>query len=829
MKKDSWIDKVSSVFNSVESAWKRAPAPSQLYPVQSTPSYLPLTFPGWDVLEKRNSRDDEDEQRARLATTSPWVYSDILAIANEASVSKLKVMRRTDAAEGQNEIENHPLELLWEAPNPFMGRSFLVSFWIWQRLLSGKAFLFWVTSPSGIAEVWPVPSFMMKPVAHPQKFISAYAFQPTQNDKPILIDSKYITYSRIPHPFDARDGLSPLVAIFTEIESDLFMAKWNKSYFGKENAMPTGVLGIKDVMEFDLEVVRRELQDFFGNGTKRVAVAKAGDMTWTPFDRSHKDMEFLNGRNFSRSAIDRVFGIPEGYWSKDATRANSEGAKATMIENAVWPHLVSLAEDLNAQLLPHWYNKDLRIEFEDIRPRSRALELEEFTAYQTVKTIDELRSMIGDAPIGDERGKKLVAEITSSGFGDVKDSKQGGGSDSGSNNDFNNIEEVEENENETENEEEQEEEIEDGSKIHDEHVLDALVSESVEIIDNNIDVDKVKWLRKALKSFKSGKSANVKFESTLIPEDEQERIRTALTDAKDADAVRDAFKHLPGGHNQSSHGRRRGGRSGRSGGGSGDTDQSNGVVIQSIRGNDRGESKMIMSNPDLSYTQDAVKSDFGNNDKSIRLAENQSNNFYYESNAEQRFIRDYQEVNESSLDSDQNNALADYQGSGYSYINRTLWMSERRDDGSIDFGDESNTTINHLRHLQDAVSSHSAPFDIVTTRSQNMSHPLYELMNNAEIGSTYTSLGYDSSQLDTSNNWSGGDIRVDYLVPKGAKGVYLNGINDYYSEYPKEIEWLHPANSSWTIIAKTKDDDGRIRVALELVDQRDFDGNVIYP
>ena len=375
-----------------------------------------MTFPGWNTVERdRLALSSNNIGTAQEAIRQHIVFRSISAIANEASVARLKVVKRKEKDESDEEVINHPFEVRWEKPNPMMGRTFLVQFWTWQLLLSGEAYLYVIPGRgknNEISEIWPVPSWWIAPRAHPEKFIDGFAFSSDPSKQPEVIPSEYICYSRLVHPFDLRRGLSPLAAIMTEVTGDLSMGNWNKNFFGKENATPTGLVSVpRDTLDQDLNRIRTEIVDFFGSGQRRVAVARSGDIEWTAFDRSQNDMQFLQGRQYNENAILKVFGIPEGFFAKDATRANADGAKATFIENAVYPHLVSLAEDLNAQIMHRYYDDATRAQFVEIRPRNVQLELQEHGAIAQYLTLDEMRARFQYPPIGDVRGLMLMTEI----------------------------------------------------------------------------------------------------------------------------------------------------------------------------------------------------------------------------------------------------------------------------------------------------------------------------------------------------------------------------------------------------------------------------------
>jgi len=496
------------------------PQPGALYPPPAQMSSYPLTFPGWAELEAMQPGNGQDDANVRTALSSSWVYACVDAIAKEMSVAELEVKARRGLGEGDQDVENHPLEVLWESPNPFMGRSFLVTYWAMQRLLYGKAYLYWLPGDNGeVAECWPIPTSLIMPIPDPKKFIGGYLFRAKPTDKPTRIDAKFVTYSRLPHPLDIRDGLSPLASALVDVEAELAMSKWNRAFFASENATPEGLISLpKDMLDQDLVRVRQEIRDFFGGGRRRVAIARSGDMDWKPFGRSQKEMEFLQGRTFSGEAIMRAYGIPAGYFAKDATRANSEGAKATMIENAVWPHLVALAEDLNAQMIPHWYGPDYRASFSDIRPRNIAMELQQFTTYAAVLTVDELRQRIDMEPIGDERGALLVAEV---GKGGPPPEPPTGADGMPPPAELDDIPEPASGPTPSE--------------------ADAQPDAAPPEVDEAKALDLQRWQVKALKALRAGRAADVPFRPDVTPPEEAEHIAAGLKAATTPDEVRAVF------------------------------------------------------------------------------------------------------------------------------------------------------------------------------------------------------------------------------------------------------------------------------------------------
>lgn len=484
----------------------------------TVPTY-PINFPGWPDLASRTSLDVSDRKtRAKIAVQSTWVTSNINAIAQEFSTAKLCL-----ADDDGTELEEHPFLEVWNEPNPWMGRAFISQYLVWQLMLFGQGYLYMAPfddddEGDSFAEVWPVPSMFMRPVAGKDQFIEYYYFKvPGTKDKGYLIDADYIVYSRFADPFDLRGGMPPLESGFTAAQSDILQRKWNRDFFGQHNALPSAIISTKpDVAKRDFAQFKEELYQFYGAGQRRTLVARGGEIDVELLQLGQREMDFVMGRKFSRDEVDRAFGIPEGYWSAIANVTNARHAKAVLIENAVWPRLVQLAEDLQTQYLKRLF-PDVKVYFEDIRPRNIEIDLRVAESRKSTWTLNELREEEGlepltTDPLWDEVPAEVAIRVYAPGGNDaaVEDTP---------------IPPVVE----TEPEVDEDETVDD---VDDEEVEDIFAKGHIDILG-----EASLWRRKALNAMKRGKSAAVNFQTEHISPLFAKRTQARLSLCKQRDEV----------------------------------------------------------------------------------------------------------------------------------------------------------------------------------------------------------------------------------------------------------------------------------------------------
>lgn len=344
---------------------------------------------------KRDTVSYDQERYERVSLSSSWVFSNIDAIAKEASTSRIQVF--TLEGEKRRPIIDHPFELVMRRPNPWMGSSFLKRYTATWQLLRGEAYWMLVPNKMGeLAEIWPLPSNRVFPVPDPTGYISGFGYKDDTGNIKFLLPEN-VCYIREPNPFNYHRGLSKLAAYILPMLTDLEALRWNKDTFSNEAALKTLISLPADMQQANFETIREEIIREIINGKKRYMITRAGDVTAKTLGLSQREMEFLEGRAFTREEIDRVFGIPAAFWDKNATEANAKIAREIFTSIAVWPMMILQAEEMESQILRRWYETDETeiVQYQDIRPKNRDQDAKDEERRIQSMTVNEVREMRG--------------------------------------------------------------------------------------------------------------------------------------------------------------------------------------------------------------------------------------------------------------------------------------------------------------------------------------------------------------------------------------------------------------------------------------------------
>lgn len=164
----------------------------------------------------------EAQAQTTVYRQSPWVYVAINRIAEAAALVPLRVMR----VEGEQhvEVERHPLELLLDAPNPYLSRFELMEQTFGLLELAGNAYWFLAGDASGApVQIWPLRPDRVSIVPDPADYIRGYIYE--IDGQRIPLDAVEVAHFKRWHPANDYYGLSALEAARVGVESDRAMAE----------------------------------------------------------------------------------------------------------------------------------------------------------------------------------------------------------------------------------------------------------------------------------------------------------------------------------------------------------------------------------------------------------------------------------------------------------------------------------------------------------------------------------------------------------------------------------------------------------------------------
>ena len=341
--------------------------------------------------------DYDDEIMQQLAMTISWVYSDIKLIAQEISAAKISVQKAV--GENYEDVNSHPFEILMGNPNGVMSYPYLLQYTVQWLYLTGNAY--WYLAPTkarsgNIAEIWPIQADKVTPIPGTKKFIDNFLYQ-TGPGETVSIDPRYVVHFQLPNPYSLYSGLSPLKAARLSIETDIAISQWQRDTYTTGRGIPHTVVMLDENMsDRDFEVIAQQLRDDF-EAERKIAVARGGDLKIATVGLSQRDMELLGSRSYSRDEIDTIF-LGVAMHSSNATDAYLRQADIIFKEKIVRPLHVLMAGQITTQLARPFYGQEFIVSFEDIRPKDRALSVQEANTYWQAKTFNEARAELGLPP-----------------------------------------------------------------------------------------------------------------------------------------------------------------------------------------------------------------------------------------------------------------------------------------------------------------------------------------------------------------------------------------------------------------------------------------------
>lgn len=335
----------------------------------------------------------ETQSQTLVYQQSPWVYVAVNRIAEAAALVPLRVLRLD--GERRVEVQRHPLEVLLDAPNPFLSRFELIEQTVGALELTGSAY--WFLAGDGVpAEIWPLRPDRISIVPDPARYVKGYVYE--LDGLRIPLDPAEVVHFKRWNPANDYYGLSALEAARLAVASDRAMAEWNRNTFGRDNGVPAGIVHIKElVSDADFERIKREWRQSYGGPQRRTAFLRGGGIEWQNIGLNHNDLDFLKGRQAHREEILNIFGVPVGLFSENATEANATVAERLFIERTLWPKLVRIGQKITQELLPFWPG-DTVAEFDDIRPTDTQARLDDIRAAYPVLSINEIRARYYQLP-----------------------------------------------------------------------------------------------------------------------------------------------------------------------------------------------------------------------------------------------------------------------------------------------------------------------------------------------------------------------------------------------------------------------------------------------
>jgi HK97 family phage portal protein len=285
-----------------------------------------------------------------------WIFACINAIAEQVSTIELKMQRKNRKGEWED-VDSHPALDLLKKVNPQTTSSEL--FYSVPSWIEAEGNAFWIVVYNGKGEpteLWPYDSTRIIHTLDDQGFVNGYkAFN--ERGKEIQLSIFEVIQFKKYNIKDRNRGASTIEAVRMEADTDLHASEYNRLFF-YNNATPGGTLETDKSLTTEQITQLREQWNAKYQGSAnahKIAILHSG-LSYKATAASQKDMQFLEGRKYSRDMIFAIFRVPTVIFGilENANRANIWGAEYIFAKYRIKPYQDLIVDRLNEFYLQLW-------------------------------------------------------------------------------------------------------------------------------------------------------------------------------------------------------------------------------------------------------------------------------------------------------------------------------------------------------------------------------------------------------------------------------------------------------------------------------------------
>ncbi len=241
-----------------------------------------------------------------------------------------------------------------------------------------------------------------------QEFIKGFLYGRRAQDR-IAIEAEAVIYFKNPSPFDPWEGFSPIAAASEAASRYISMDQQERGRL-RNNSRPDFI--VKYNGRLADEERRRELERQWNvkrQGPENTGRAYIADevVGIETLGFSARDMEFLEGRRFTKEELCNIFDVPLALTeTKSVNRANMEASIRMHQMFAILPRLTRNEEKMNEKLIPRYNEPRIFLAYDDPVQEDKVFKLkqDESDVKNAIRPINEIRNDRGLEPVpwGDE-------------------------------------------------------------------------------------------------------------------------------------------------------------------------------------------------------------------------------------------------------------------------------------------------------------------------------------------------------------------------------------------------------------------------------------------